>query len=91
MAGITDQPERMGVDVKEFEDGMPKPMEELTVPDFDSFVAFDIETTGSFGAAGGDDEAQITEIGAVRVINGEVVERFDELADPGRSFTPMIA
>lgn len=91
MASIMDQLEMMGVDVEEIEDGMPKAMEELTVPDFDSFVAFDIETTGSNGAANGDSEAQITEIGAVRVVNGQIVEKFDQLANPGRPITPMIS
>lgn len=91
IASILDQLEMMGVDVEEIEDGMPKAMEELTVPDFDSFVAFDIETTGSNGAANGDSEAQITEIGAVRVVNGQVVEKFDQLANPGRPITPMIS
>ena len=54
-------------------------MRELDEPDFDTFVAFDTETTG-FGR---DDE--ITEIGAVRVVGGEVVERFQMLANPGKS------
>lgn len=91
MASIMDQLEIMGVEVEEIEDGMPKAMEELTTPDFDSFVAFDIETTGSNGAANGDGEAQITEIGAVRVVNGQIVEKFDQLANPGRAITPMIS
>ena len=91
MASIMDQLEIMGVEVEEIEDGMPKAMEELVTPDFDSFVAFDIETTGSNGAANGDSEAQITEIGAVRVVNGVVTERFDMLANPGRKIVPRIA
>lgn len=91
MASIMNQLDLMGVDFDEIEDGMPKSMEELTIPNFDSFVAFDIETTGSNGAANGDSEAKITEIGAVRVINGKVVERFDQLANPGRPITPMIS
>lgn len=91
MASIMDQLEMMGVEVEEIEDGMPKAMEELTAPDFDSFVAFDIETSGSNGAANGDSEAQITEIGAVRVVNGVVTERFDMLANPGRKIVPRIA
>lgn len=91
MASILDQLKLMGVDVEEIEDGMPKAMSELNVPDFDSFVAFDIETTGTNGAANGDTEAQITEIGAVRVINGTVVEKFDELANPGREIVPRIS
>ena len=86
MAIIMDQLEMLGVDVEELEDGMPKAMEELTVPDFDSFVVFDIETTGTNGAASGDGEAKITEIGAVRVVNGEVVEKFDESFGGHRCF-----
>jgi DNA polymerase III epsilon subunit family exonuclease len=91
MAGILDQLELMGVEVEEIEDGMPKAMPELTTPSFDSFVAFDIETTGSNGAANGDSEAQITEIGAVRVVGGVITETFDELANPGRDIVPRIA
>ena len=91
MASIMDQLEMMGVEVEEIEDGMPKAMLELTAPDFDSFVAFDIETTGTNGAANGDREAQITEIGAVRVVNGKITERFDMLANPGRKIVPRIA
>ena len=91
MASLLNQMELSGIEVEEIEDGMPKSMEELTVPDFTSFVAFDIETTGSFGAASGDDEAKITEIGAVRVVNGETVEKFDELANPGRKIVPRIS
>ena len=91
MASIMDQLEMMGVEVEEVEDGMPKPMEELEVPNFDSFVAFDIETSGTNGAASGDGEAQITEIGAVRVVNGVVVDKFDQLANPGRKIVPRIA
>jgi DNA polymerase III epsilon subunit family exonuclease len=91
MAGILEQLKLMGVEVEEIEDGMPKAMAELTIPDFSSFVAFDIETTGTNGAANGDSEAQITEIGAVRVVNGKVVDKFDELANPGREIVPRIA
>ena len=91
MASIMDQLNLMGVDVEEIEDGMPKAMPELTTPSFDSFVAFDIETTGSNGAANGDREAQITEIGAVRVVGGVITETFDELANPGRDIVPRIA
>ena len=91
MASILDLLDIMEVEVDVLEDGMPQPMEELTIPEFDSFVAFDIETTGTNGAASGDGEAKITEIGAVRVVNGEVVGTFDELANPGRKIVPRIA
>ena len=80
-----------GVSVEELEDGMPQPMPERTQPDFDSFVAFDIETTGTFGAAAGDVPAEITEIGAVKVVNGQIVDRFSQLVNPGRKIVPRIA
>ena len=44
-----------------------------------TFVVFDTETTG-FNAGGGD---QMIEIGAVKICNGEIVDRFDELINPG--------
>ena len=83
--------ELAGVSCEELEDGMPQPMPELTTPDFDSFVAFDIETSGTYGAANGDGPAQITEIGAVKVVDGKVTERFSELVNPGRKILPRIA
>ena len=85
------QMDLMGLDVEELEDGMPKQMVELTIPNFDSFVAFDIEHTGTIGAAHGDAEAEIIEIGAVKVVNGVVVEKFDELCNPRRKIVPRIA
>jgi DNA polymerase III epsilon subunit family exonuclease len=91
MLQILDQMRLLGMDVDEVEDGMPKPMTELKTPDFDAFVAFDIETTGTFGAANGDAPPEITEIGAVKVAGGKIVERFSELANPGRRITPQIA
>lgn len=91
MSAIMDMLKLMGVETEEVEDGMPKPMDELTNPSFDSFVAFDIETTGTLGAEKGDEEPKITEIGAVRVENGVVVDHFDMLANPGRKIVPMVA
>lgn len=91
MLQLMTQMELMGLDVEEIEDGMPKAMTELTIPNFDSFVAFDIEHTGTFGAAHGDAEAEIIEIGAVKVVNGVVVDKFDELCNPGRKIVPRIA
>ena len=79
------------LDYEELEDGMPKEMEELTEPNFDSFVSFDIEHTGTNGINNGDAEAEITEIGAVKVVNGQVIEKFDMLANPGRPIVPRIA
>lgn len=45
--------------------------------DFSKFVAFDIETTGLSHL-----KNKITEIGAVRIENGQVVETFNELVNP---------
>ena len=91
MLQLMSQMDLMGLDVEEIEDGMPKSMQEKTISDFDSFVAFDIEHTGTFGAAHGDAEAEIIEIGAVKVVNGVVVATFDELCNPGRKIVPRIA
>ncbi len=44
------------------------------------YVVFDTETTG-FNATAGD---QMIEIGAVKIKNGEIADRFDELINPGR-------
>ena len=66
-------------------------MREKTDCDFDSFVAFDIEHTGTFGIDNGDAEAEIIEIGAVKVVDGNIVDRFDMLANPGRTIVPRIA
>jgi DNA polymerase III epsilon subunit family exonuclease len=83
--------QKLGMGVEVLEDGMPAAMTELTEPNFDSFVAFDIETTGTYGANNGDAPAEITEIGAVKVVNGQIVERFSEFANPGREIVPAIA
>lgn len=91
MAQLLEQLELMDMDAEELEDGMPGEMRELTVPVFDSFVAFDIETTGTFGAMNGDAPAEITEIGAVKVVNGQIVAREDWLCNPGRRIVPRIA
>ena len=88
---LMEQARRLGMGVEVLEDGMPKAMGELTAPDFSSFVAFDIETTGTYGADNGDDPAEITEIGAVKVVDGTIVARFSELANPGREIVPNIA
>ncbi len=43
-----------------------------------TYVVFDFETTG-FNAGGGD---SIIEVGAVKIFNGEIIDRFSELIDP---------
>ena len=44
-----------------------------------TYVVFDTETTG-FNAAGGD---QMIEIGAVKIKDGEIIDRFDKFINPG--------
>ena len=89
MQMLRDQLELMGMEFEILEDGMPGNLTELTVPDFDSFVAFDIETSGTYGAAKGDAPSEITEIGAVKVEHGRIVSRFTSLCNPGRKITPI--
>lgn len=91
LSAIMEQIELLGLEMDEIEDGIPQDMEEISRPDFNSFVAFDIETTGTFGAANGDAPPEITEIGAVKVVSGEIVERFSQLANPMRKIVPRIA
>ncbi len=51
-----------------------------------TYVVFDTETTG-FNAGGSD---QMIEIGAVKIKDGEIVDRFDELIDPKRHIPDKI-
>lgn len=81
----------LGLDCEVLKDDLPQPMIELTAPDFDSFVCFDLETSGTYGAANGDAPAEITEIGAVRVEHGKIVEQFSMLVNPGRKILPRIS
>lgn len=57
-----------------------EPLEETT------FVVFDTETTG-FNATSGD---VMIEIGAVKIKNGEIIDRFDEFINPGRKLPKKI-
>ena len=52
----------------------------------ETFVVFDFETTG-FNAGGTD---SIIEVGAVKIRNGEILERYDELINPGRKLPQKI-
>jgi DNA polymerase III subunit epsilon len=49
------------------------------------FVVFDVETTGSSAKEGG-----ITEIGALKVVRGQVVDEFATLINPGRPIQPFV-
>ena len=51
-----------------------------------TYVVFDLETTG-FNAGGAD---SIIEIGAVKINNGEIIDRFDKLINPGRKLPQKI-
>ena len=51
-----------------------------------TYVVFDTETTG-FNAGGAD---QMIEIGAVKIKNGDIIDRFDELIDPKRHIPDRI-
>jgi DNA polymerase III subunit epsilon len=51
------------------------------------YVVFDVETTGSSATKGG----AITEIGALKVVRGEIVEEFATLVNPGRKIEPFVA
>ena len=51
-----------------------------------TYVVFDLETTG-FNAAGGD---SIIEIGAVKLLNGEIIDKFDMLIKPPNPISDRI-
>jgi len=51
------------------------------------YVVFDLETTGSSAGKGG----EITELGALKLLRGEVVEEFSTLVNPGRRIEPFVA
>ena len=52
----------------------------------DTYIVFDLETTG-LSANEGD---SIIEIGAVKLANGEITDRFDELVNPNKLLDPKI-
>ncbi len=51
-----------------------------------TYVVFDFETTG-FNATSGD---SIIEVGAVKLLNGEIIDRFQELINPGKKLVSAI-
>ena len=59
----------------------PKPKEHL-LPDFNSFVAVDLETTGL------SDKDEIIEFGAVRITKGKLDGYFSSLVCPARPISP---
>ena len=52
----------------------------------ETYVVFDLETTGLYPNSGD----TIIEIGAVKIKNGEIVDRYDELINPGRLLSDEI-
>jgi DNA polymerase III subunit epsilon len=56
-------------------------------PEEAPYVVFDVETTGSSATKGG----AITEVGALKVVRGQVVEEFVTLVNPGRKIEPFVA
>ena len=52
----------------------------------DSYVVFDLETTGLYPNSGD----TIIEIGAVKISDGKIIDRFDELINPGRNLSEEI-
>ena len=61
-------------------------------PDFvnNTFVVFDLETTGLVNSPTGGRMDAITEIGAVKIERGEIREKFTTLVDPERKLTEEI-
>ncbi|MFI0417021.1 DEDD exonuclease domain-containing protein [Spongiactinospora sp. 9N601] len=73
--------------VKSVEIAVQGALDELGTPlDQVTFVVFDLETTGGSAA-----EHAITEIGAVKVLGGQVVGELATLVDPGGPIPPFIA
>ena len=60
----------------------PKPLEHR-LPDFDSFVAVDLETTGL------SDRDEVIEFGAVRITRGKFDGYFSTLVCPNRPIKPI--
>ena len=52
----------------------------------ETYVVFDLETTGLYPNSGD----SIIEIGAVKIKNGEIIEKYDELINPNRPLPQKI-
>lgn len=68
-----------GVEDYFVDDAAPTVIGEDDTPFDGEFISFDLETTGLSC-----ENDRITEIGAVRIKGGEIVEEFDTFVDPGR-------
>lgn len=68
------------------EQGCLRTVDQATLSPGDApYVVFDVETTGSSARYGG-----ITELGAVKVVRGEVVDEFSTLVNPRRPIEPFV-
>jgi len=74
-----------GVEAYFVNDLVPAVKGESTKTFQDEFISFDIETTGLSPS-----KERITEIGAVRIKNGEIIESFDTFVDPQIPIPPKI-
>ncbi len=76
-----------GTELVMIEDSVDIVKRPVDMPSLDAtYCVFDLETTG-FNAGGGD---SIIEIGAVLIKEGEIIERYDELINPGRELPARI-
>ena len=57
----------------------------LDLPLTGTFIAFDIETTGLSPR-----KDAVTEIGAVKIVDGQITDRFDTFVNPGRPIPAKI-
>lgn len=75
-----------GVEANIVDDGVPIVMnaEERALKD-DTYVVFDVETTGLSAV-----HDVIIELAAVKIKNGEIIDRFSEFANPHRKLTQQI-
>ena len=74
-----------GLEAYFFNDGNPAVDGTADMPFDGEFVVFDLETTGLQAA-----QERITEIGAVRLVNGQVTESFDLFVNPERPIPPEV-
>ncbi|MED3646205.1 PolC-type DNA polymerase III [Halalkalibacterium halodurans] len=75
-----------GVEANLVDDGVPIAYNEAHIPLLDSeFVVFDVETTGLSAVYN-----KIIELAAVKVKNGEIIDRFERFADPHEPLTNTI-
>jgi len=76
-----------GVELNLIDDNVDMVFRESNLPLLETtYVVFDFETTG-FNAGGTD---SIIEVGAVKICNGEIIDRFDELINPGKPLLKKI-